>query len=141
MKNNNINRRHITEKLRLLAAVTAGAIIATLLLVGLSRTPINNSSNNNNDDSLLCPLSQPNSNSNSAAATTTPTQFLAILHYATSRVVPQQTLSEIKISFNILQILAPCNFLVFGLGHDSLMWASLNPRGTTLFLEEDPKQC
>ena len=36
---------------------------------------------------------------------TTTTQFLAILHYATSRVVPQQTLAEIKISFNILQIL------------------------------------
>ncbi|XP_050270801.1 probable methyltransferase At1g27930 [Quercus robur] len=142
MKNNNTNRRHITEKLRLLAAVSAGAITATILLVGLSRTPINNFSNNNNDDnSLLCPLIQPNSNShsNSAAATTTPTQFLAILHYATSRVVPQQTLAEIKISFSVLQILAPCNFLVFGLGHDSLMWASLNPRGTTLFLEEDPK--
>ncbi|KAF3949780.1 hypothetical protein CMV_024390 [Castanea mollissima] len=142
MKVNNINRRHITEKLRLLAAVTAGAITATIILVGLSRTPINNFSNNNNDNSFLCSLSQPNSNSNSnsaAATTTTPTQFLAILHYATSRVVPQQTLAEIKISFNILQILAPCNFLVFGLGHDSLMWASLNPRGTTLFLEEDPK--
>ena len=35
----------------------------------------------------------------------TTTQFLAILHYATSRVVPQQTLAKIKISFNILQIL------------------------------------
>ena len=62
-------------------------------------------SNNNNDNSFLCPLSQANSNSNSATTTTTQTQFLTILHYATSRVVPQQTLVEIKISFNILQIL------------------------------------
>ena len=68
--------------------------------------PPPNISNNNNDNSFLCPLSQPNSNSNSAATTTmTTTQFLAILHYAMSCVVPQQTLAKIKISFNILQIL------------------------------------
>ncbi|XP_019438296.1 PREDICTED: probable methyltransferase At1g27930 [Lupinus angustifolius] len=67
-------------------------------------------------------------------------QLKAILHYATSRVVPQQSLSEIKISFDVLKSLGrPSKFLVFGLGHDSLMWASFNPHGTTLFLEEDPK--
>ena len=67
-------------------------------------------------------------------------QLRAILHYATSRVVPQQSLREIKISFDVLKSLGrPSNFLVFGLGRDSLMWASLNPGGTTLFLEEDPK--
>ncbi|KAE9454243.1 hypothetical protein C3L33_13855, partial [Rhododendron williamsianum] len=78
----------------------------------------------------------------SAASTsplaTTPIQLRAILHYATSPVVPQQTLDEITLSFDVLRSLSPCNFLVFGLGHDSLMWASFNPRGTTLFLEEDP---
>ena len=68
--------------------------------------PPPNISNNNNDNSFLYPLSQPNSNLTSATTTTTTTtQFLAILHYATSRVVPQQTLAEIKISFKILQIL------------------------------------
>lgn len=66
-------------------------------------------------------------------------QLEAIRHYATSRVVPQQSFDEITLSFDVLSKTAPCNFLVFGLGHDSLMWASLNPRGTTLFLEEDPK--
>lgn len=69
----------------------------------------------------------------------TTTQLETILHYATSRVVPQQTLAEIKVSFDVLLSRAPCNFLVFGLGHDSQMWHSFNPRGTTLFLEEDPK--
>ncbi|KAK7311982.1 hypothetical protein RJT34_10497 [Clitoria ternatea] len=70
----------------------------------------------------------------------TPTQLSAILHYATSRVVPQQSVSEIKISLDVLKSLGrPSNFLVFGLGHDSLMWASFNPGGTTVFLEEDPK--
>ncbi|XP_027336750.1 probable methyltransferase At1g27930 [Abrus precatorius] len=70
----------------------------------------------------------------------TPMQLRAILHYATSRVVPQQSVSEIKISLDVIKSLGrPFKFLVFGLGHDSLMWASFNPGGTTLFLEEDPK--
>lgn len=74
--------------------------------------------------------------SGSSSQVTTPTQLQAILHYATSRVVPQQSLAEISLCFNVLREAAPCNFLVFGLGHDSLMWAALNPRGTTVFLEE-----
>lgn len=63
----------------------------------------------------------------------------AILHYATSSITPQQSRSEIKISYKVLQSRGPCNLLVFGLGHDSLMWHSLNAGGTTIFLEEDPK--
>ncbi|KAH9618254.1 hypothetical protein KSS87_015542 [Heliosperma pusillum] len=63
-------------------------------------------------------------------------QQAAILHYATSKVTPQQTLDQINVSHTVLRTLAPCNFLVFGLGYDSLMWAAFNPGGTTLFLEE-----
>nr|XP_004310084.2 PREDICTED: glucuronoxylan 4-O-methyltransferase 1 isoform X2 [Fragaria vesca subsp. vesca]XP_011457486.1 PREDICTED: glucuronoxylan 4-O-methyltransferase 1 isoform X1 [Fragaria vesca subsp. vesca] len=69
----------------------------------------------------------------------TATQLQAVLHYATSSKTPQQSRAEISVSFDVLKSRAPCNFLVFGLGYDSLMWASFNPRGTTLFLEEDPK--
>ncbi|KAJ8439141.1 hypothetical protein Cgig2_027067 [Carnegiea gigantea] len=78
----------------------------------------------------------------SAAVTTvadTAVQLNAIVHYATSKVVPQQSLAEITESLNVLRSLSPCNFLVFGLGHDSIMWAALNPNGPTVFLEEDPK--
>ncbi|KAL9246574.1 hypothetical protein vseg_020092 [Gypsophila vaccaria] len=71
--------------------------------------------------------------------TTTSIQLEAVLHYATTKVVPQQSLDEIKISYNVLRKIAPCNFLVFGLGYDSMMWAALNPNGTTLFLEESPE--
>ncbi|KAI3715303.1 hypothetical protein L6452_22281 [Arctium lappa] len=56
----------------------------------------------------------------------------------TSPIVPQQSFSEITVSFDVLQSISPCNFLVFELCHDSLMWASFNTRGKTLFLEEDP---
>ncbi|KAF3435248.1 hypothetical protein FNV43_RR22335 [Rhamnella rubrinervis] len=121
------------EKPRLLAVVVAGTITAAILVTVLTRMyTINNRS------SFLCSQSGKYTSPEAAEFSTTPTQLLAILHYATSRVVPQQSIDEIRVSFDVLQSLAPCNFLVFGLGHDSLMWTSLNPRGNTLFLEEDP---
>lgn len=61
----------------------------------------------------------------------------ALIHYATTNITPQQTLHEISVSARVLQRKSPCNFLVFGLGHDSLMWTSLNYGGRTVFLEED----
>ncbi|KAL3641474.1 Glucuronoxylan 4-O-methyltransferase 3 [Castilleja foliolosa] len=61
----------------------------------------------------------------------------ALVHYATLNITPQQTLKEISVSLKVLEKKSPCNFLVFGLGHDSLMWTSLNHGGRTVFLEED----
>ncbi|CAN0890045.1 Glucuronoxylan 4-O-methyltransferase 2 [Linum grandiflorum] len=61
----------------------------------------------------------------------------ALVHYATTNITPQQTLKEVSVSLRILHQKSPCNFLIFGLGHDSLMWSSLNYGGRTVFLEED----
>lgn len=61
----------------------------------------------------------------------------ALIHYTTSATTPQQTIKEITVASRILERRSPCNFLVFGLGHDSLMWHSLNHGGRTVFLEED----
>ncbi|KAI3963078.1 hypothetical protein MKW92_040816 [Papaver armeniacum] len=61
----------------------------------------------------------------------------ALMHYSTSNITPQQTYSEISVTAKILEKKSPCNFLVFGLGHDSLMWSTLNHGGRTVFLEED----
>ncbi|KAJ4846933.1 Glucuronoxylan 4-O-methyltransferase 1 [Turnera subulata] len=61
----------------------------------------------------------------------------ALIHYTTSTITPQQTLKEISVTAKILEKKSPCNFLVFGLGHDSLMWSTLNHGGRTIFLEED----
>ncbi|KAJ4752143.1 glucuronoxylan 4-O-methyltransferase-like protein (DUF579) [Rhynchospora pubera] len=63
----------------------------------------------------------------------------ALVHYVTSKEVPQQSHEEISESFSVLLKRAPCNFLVFGLRRDSLMWHTLNTGGTTVFLEEDSK--
>ncbi|XP_010667408.2 glucuronoxylan 4-O-methyltransferase 3 [Beta vulgaris subsp. vulgaris] len=60
-----------------------------------------------------------------------------IIHYATSNITPQQTAKEISVTERILRRKSPSNFLVFGLGRDSLMWASLNHGGRTVFLEEN----
>lgn len=68
---------------------------------------------------------------------TPPSLAQALVHYATANVTPQQTFKEISVSLRVLEKKAPCNFLVFGLGHDSLMWTALNHGGRTIFLEED----
>nr|GMD06994.1 glucuronoxylan 4-O-methyltransferase 1 [Ipomoea batatas] len=61
----------------------------------------------------------------------------AVIHYSTSAITPQQTTKEISVTSRILEQKSPANFLVFGLGHDSLMWHTLNYGGRTVFLEED----
>ncbi|KAL2903696.1 putative methyltransferase At1g27930 [Bienertia sinuspersici] len=88
---------------------------------------------------LLSLPSRPNPSPSPTTNPTHPIQLQAILHYATSKITPQQSFQEITQSFNVLRKLSPCNFLVFGLGYDSIMWASLNPNGPTLFLEETPE--
>ncbi|KAJ0972892.1 hypothetical protein J5N97_020851 [Dioscorea zingiberensis] len=60
-----------------------------------------------------------------------------IIHYSTSNITPQQTFKEVSVTARVLQRKSPCNFLVFGLGHDSPMWSALNHGGRTVFLEED----
>ncbi|XP_072950184.1 glucuronoxylan 4-O-methyltransferase 1-like [Typha angustifolia] len=60
-----------------------------------------------------------------------------VIHYTTSNITPQQTFKEIAVTARVLEKRSPCNFLVFGLGHDSLMWTALNHGGRTIFLEED----
>ncbi|KAK9270264.1 hypothetical protein L1049_025841 [Liquidambar formosana] len=68
---------------------------------------------------------------------TPPSLAQALIHYATSNTTPQQTIKEISVSLRVLEKKSPCNFLVFGLGLDSLMWTALNHGGRTVFLEED----
>ncbi|KAG8089839.1 hypothetical protein GUJ93_ZPchr0011g27603 [Zizania palustris] len=63
----------------------------------------------------------------------------AVVRYATTATVPQQSLDEIRMSLAVLRRRAPLRLLVFGLGHDSRLWHALNPGGATVFLEEDPK--
>uniref|UniRef100_A0A2P2IR61 Uncharacterized protein MANES_12G010700 n=1 Tax=Rhizophora mucronata TaxID=61149 RepID=A0A2P2IR61_RHIMU len=126
------NRRFLPEKSCILGAAILGLVIGTLLISSFIQS-------SDNRYSLLCSLSGGKTARAAAEYAATPVQLKAIIQYATSRVVPQQSLAEISVTFDVLKKASPCNFLVFGLGHDSLMWTSLNPGGTTLFLEEDHK--
>lgn len=115
-------RLTLTEKPWFLALVTFGLLGGSLILSVTKLTSYR---------PFVC--------SSSSGPPATSLQLDAILHYATSSTVPQQSISEIRVSLDVLRRFSPCNFLIFGLGRDSLMWSSFNPRGTTLFLEEDPK--
>ncbi|KAL9332799.1 hypothetical protein ACSQ67_002409 [Phaseolus vulgaris] len=125
------NRYPLQEKRWVVGLAVAGLIAAGLFLTTAVRS---------SETTYLCPATLGIRTRNEISYDPAPIQMRAILHYATSRVVPQQSVAEIKISLDVMKSLGrPCNFLVFGLGHDSLMWASFNPGGTTVFLEEDPK--
>ncbi|WCJ18642.1 hypothetical protein M5689_000976 [Euphorbia peplus] len=102
-----------------------------ILRSNVSSSSIENPSNTSSPSKQKSP-------SCSSNCTKIPTSLAqALIHYTTSTITPQQTKKEISITSQVLENKSPCNFLVFGLGHDSLMWNTLNYGGRTIFLEED----
>ncbi|KAL7231767.1 hypothetical protein ACSBR2_009910 [Camellia fascicularis] len=65
----------------------------------------------------------------------------ALLHYATtstSNSTERMSYSDIKPISDVLhQCSSPCNFLVFGLTHETLLWKALNHHGRTVFIDEN----
>jgi glucuronoxylan 4-O-methyltransferase len=49
----------------------------------------------------------------------------------------QITVEELKTIADVLRRRRACNFLVFGLGNDSLFWSKFNHGGKTVFVEDD----
>jgi glucuronoxylan 4-O-methyltransferase len=49
----------------------------------------------------------------------------------------QLSTEQLKVICATIKRKAPCKLLVFGLGNDSLLWASINRGGVTVFLEDD----
>ncbi|KAJ6916322.1 hypothetical protein NC652_018885 [Populus alba x Populus x berolinensis] len=62
-----------------------------------------------------------------------------LLHYASrSNDSFHMSHAEIKpISDVLRKCSSPCNFLVFGLTHETLLWKALNHNGRTVFIEEN----
>lgn len=107
------------------------------LLSSSNSSSSNSQQDQTQSDSTSCPEQEPNTKSTPTCNKISPSLAQAMVHYATSNITPQQTKKEISVSLKVLEKKSPCNFLVFGLGHDSLMWTSLNHGGRTVFLEED----
>uniref|UniRef100_A0A1J3H8V4 Glucuronoxylan 4-O-methyltransferase 2 n=1 Tax=Noccaea caerulescens TaxID=107243 RepID=A0A1J3H8V4_NOCCA len=128
------NKPHSFIKTKLIVIFCS---ILVLLIFLLKRTSISSSSSNSVSHSTTREKHHQNPNC-PQQCTKLPTSLSdALVHYVTTEITPQQTFSEVSVSKRVLDKKSPCNFLVFGLGHDSLMWASLNHGGRTLFLEED----
>ncbi|KAI3473527.1 hypothetical protein Pfo_030922 [Paulownia fortunei] len=63
----------------------------------------------------------------------------ALVHYASnSNNTDRMSYTDIKkISDALRQCSQPCNFLVFGLTHETLLWKALNHNGRTVFIDEN----
>ncbi|XP_027338702.1 glucuronoxylan 4-O-methyltransferase 1 [Abrus precatorius] len=129
-------KAHQTLNLKLLVV----AVLVAFFLLFVLRSNFSTSISNQDPSpatqaSSLLP--KPSSDCSLTCNKIPPSLSQALIHYSTSTITPQQTLKEISVSARVLEKKSPCNFLVFGLGHDSLMWSALNHGGRTVFLEED----
>ncbi|KAJ6427780.1 hypothetical protein OIU84_023223 [Salix udensis] len=128
--------QQITNLKMLLFGVFLAFFVLFMLRSGVSSSQ--ESSSPTSQPGILNPMKEARETNYSLACTKIPRSLTqALIHYTTSTIIPQQTLEEISVSAKILEEKSPCNFLVFGLGHDSLMWSALNHGGRTVFLEED----
>ncbi|CAH8361891.1 unnamed protein product [Eruca vesicaria subsp. sativa] len=77
----------------------------------------------------------------SSSSSLSPPILAALLHYTSSTPPPNTTMSfpELSAISTAINSKSPtCNLLVFGLSHESLLWRSINLKGRTVFVHDNP---
>lgn len=64
-------------------------------------------------------------------------KFANLIHEMKDRGQGLMSIGQYINSAMFVDILSPCNFLVFGLGEDAEVWKEINQGGRTVFLEDD----
>ncbi|XP_057546744.1 protein IRX15-LIKE-like [Amaranthus tricolor] len=143
MKNNNTNTKLIllhpyilkqgnSNKLWLLAFISLFTLIFLLTLIIYTRNSSSSSSSSSFEGSMGGP--------HTTGGYPLPKNVMnTLIHYScNANTTEKMDLGDIKtISDVIRRCPSPCNFLVFGLTHESLLWHALNNHGRTVFIDEN----
>ncbi|XP_077216319.1 protein IRX15-LIKE-like [Tasmannia lanceolata] len=115
-----IQKQGISHRRWLLAFVSFFILVVFLTLLTMRETPISSS---------YSPATKPPLPADAVHA---------LLHYySSSNVTGRISSTHLRSISDVLQRCSPCNFLVFGLGFETLLFKALNYNGRTVFLDEN----